>query len=99
MNPSTKPTVSVGLSFAMTFEGNSLTNAKRGIFVSIVLFHLVFVFTMILTHYFSTELIDDKKNTSNFFGKDFDDALMKGRNELPVHYMNMFYFLWRFFFF
>ena len=44
-----------------------------------------------------TELIDEKKNTSNFFGKDFADALMKGRNELPVHYMNMFYFFGDFF--
>ena len=43
-------------------------------------------------------MIDENKNTSNFFGKDFADALMKGRDELPVHYMNMFYFLAIFFF-
>jgi len=52
---------------------------------------------MTLTHCLFAELIDDKKTTANFFGKDFADALMKGRNELPVHYMNMFYFFGDFF--
>ena len=50
-----------------------------------------------LTYCFLSELIDDKKETSNFFGKDFADAIMEGRNKESIHYMNLFYFFGDFF--
>ena len=51
----------------------------------------------ILTYRFYSELIDDKKETSSFFGKDFAKALMEGRNKESIHYMNLFYFFGDFF--
>ena len=53
----------------------------------------VFFHNDILTYHFYSELIDDKKETSSFFGKDFAKALMEGRNKESIHYMNLFYFL------
>ena len=50
-----------------------------------------------LTLCFFSELIDDKKETSTFFSKDFADALMEGRNKESIHYMNLFYFFGDFF--
>jgi len=50
-----------------------------------------------LTYCFLSELIDDKKETSNFFGKDVADAIMEGQNKESIHYMNMFYFFGDFF--